>query len=99
MGHKMTACPKQHHIKDLAYRKSFKGEDCLSCGANDGTVVGAHMRWNEFSGMGRKPSDALIVPLCGTCHADQEANPGPEWWVENVLKSILRRRYLNWTMK
>ena len=95
----MPSCPKQHHIKDKAYRKSFKDEPCWSCGVNDGTVVGAHIRWNEHSGMGRKPSDDLIVPLCFRCHADQEDCPGPEYWVERVLKPMLRRRYLNWTMK
>jgi len=89
----MTACPKQHHIKDPKYRKSFRDETCWACEANDGTVVGAHIRWNEFAGTGRKPSDDLIIPLCFTCHADQEANPGPEWWVQNVLKSIARARY------
>ena len=87
---------KQHHVKDNSYRKSFKDQPCLACGAEDGTVIGAHMRWNEFSGMGRKPSDDLIAALCASCHADQESQPGPEWWCQNVLKEMLREKYQKW---
>lgn len=39
---------------------------CGNCGANDGTVVAAHR--NEGKGMGIKVSDALVAPLCITCH-------------------------------
>ena len=92
----MVACPKQIHIEDPKYRKSFDGETCWSCGANDGTIVGAHIRWNEFPGTGRKPSDDLIAPLCFDCHQQQESNPGPDWWVQNVLKPIIRKRYQDW---
>lgn len=85
--------PKQIHIKDPKYRKSFSGAVCWGCGASDRTVIGAHIRSGSNAGMGRKPSDDLILPLCSGCHADQEANPGPEWWLENILKPIARRRY------
>ena len=46
--------------------------------------------------MGLKPDDALAVRLCATDHADQEANPGPDWWFENVFKRMLRQRYRDW---
>jgi len=85
--------PKQHHVKDKNYRKSFKDESCWSCGTNDGTVIGAHIRKGSNAGMGRKPSDDLVLPLCFRCHSDQEDNPGAEWWLENVLKPIAQRRY------
>lgn len=87
---------KSPRIADQKYLRSMKDRPCAACGAEDGTVVGAHMRWHEFSGMGRKPDDALVVPLCFECHADQEANPGPEWWAQNVLKPMLRQRYQDW---
>lgn len=88
--------PKQHHIVDKAYRKSFKDGVCESCEAQDGTVVGAHVRAGEHAGVGRKPSDDLIVGLCFRCHADQEANPGAEWWLQNVFKKWVRAKYESW---
>lgn len=39
---------------------------CGACGTNDGTVVAAHR--NEGKGMGLKVSDALVAPLCFSCH-------------------------------
>jgi hypothetical protein len=39
---------------------------CAVCGVDDGTVVAAHR--NESKGMGLKVSDALVAPLCFTCH-------------------------------
>lgn len=39
---------------------------CSNCGAEDGTVCGAHS--NEGKGMGIKASDATLMALCFHCH-------------------------------
>jgi hypothetical protein len=44
----------------------------------------------------RKVASCLVVFMCNVCHAEQEADPGAEWWFENVFKTWLRRRYLKW---
>lgn len=83
-------------LRDKAYRKALHFMACVSCDVEDETVVGAHIRTGSAGGMGLKPSDDENLPLCAKCHEDQEANPGPEWWIENVLKPLARKRYIIW---
>ena len=95
---------KTPRIKDLAYRKSFRGQPCEAsrngidlCGLRSvETVVGAHIRVGEYSGMGQKPSDDLILALCHDCHRDESDNPGAEWYLENIVKPMARRRHRSW---
>jgi len=82
-------------LRDKDYRRSFKGEMCWNCGRMDDTVVGAHIRWGHEAGIGQKPNDDLIVPLCAACHREQESQPGPAWWA-NCLKAMARRQYEAW---
>lgn len=83
-------------IRDRRYLDSFAGRACEACGGHHG-VIGAHVRTGQAGGASLKPSDHLVVALCHRCHADQEAAPGPEWWLENVFKPLLRRRYAAWS--
>ncbi len=87
-------------VEDNAYRASFKDRTCEAssngidrCGL---PCVGAHVRAGEYAGIGTKPSDDLIAGLCHEHHADQEANPGADWWINNVFKPMLRRKYRKW---
>ena len=87
-------------INDKEYRKSYAS---ATCGASRNGIdlcglpaVGAHCRTGEHAGMGTKPSDDLTFPLCNDCHMEQERTPGPQWWVQNVLKPQMRRRYREW---
>lgn len=43
---------------------------CMHCGANDGTIVGAHR--NMGKGMALKVSDALVASLCYKCHHEYD---------------------------
>lgn len=89
-------------IVNHAYRQSYKDSVCIAsrneidlCAL---PAVGAHIRAGEYAGRGQKPSDNLTLPLCDQCHRDQELYQGPqaEWFLENVLKPYLRRRYRRW---
>jgi hypothetical protein len=82
-------------IRDRKWLDTFEHKECWNCGRRDGTVVAAHIRWGLAGGTALKPSDDLVVPLCGVCHGDQESNPGPEWWVE-CLKNYVRSIYRAW---
>ena len=42
----------------------------MHCGANDGTIVGAHR--NMGKGMALKVSDALVASLCYKCHHEYD---------------------------
>lgn len=87
---------KRPRIRDRRYLDSFAGRPCEACGRNDGTTIPAHVRAGHEGGTGLKPDDSLVVALCFTCHMDQEAHPGPEWWFEHVFKRMLRVRYNIW---
>ena len=86
---------KEKRLRDRKYLDSFRDAECIVCGGS-GDVVGAHIRTGHEGGMGLKPSDNLTLPLCHSCHMSEEQSPGPEWWVEEVVKRIARRRYLDW---
>jgi hypothetical protein len=53
-------------------RQAAKDQACVRCGAQDGTVVGAHYsgvrRLALGGGFGRKVSDLFIADLCSRCH-------------------------------
>lgn len=85
-------------VRDRAFLDHQGTRACARCGARDGTVVGAHVRSGNEGGTSLKPSDDLSAPLCHTCHMEQEANPGPLWWFENVLKPMLRSQYESWKL-
>lgn len=46
--------------------KVMREMPCGVCGVRDGTVAAAHR--NEGKGMALKVSDALVAPLCFSCH-------------------------------
>ena len=48
--------------------KAVRECPCMHCGVEDGTVAAAHS--NMQKGMGIKASDALVAPLCFTCHRE-----------------------------
>lgn len=54
-------------------RDAARGESCIRCGRNDGTVVGAHYtgarRLSYGGGLGKKVHDLVMAHLCSTCHA------------------------------
>ena len=44
---------------------------CQLCGAEDGTVVGAHSnQQRDGKGIGHKAADYRIAALCHTCHVE-----------------------------
>jgi hypothetical protein len=84
-------------IRDRKWLDAHEHFACVACGhQGDGSVVAAHVRTGHAGGGSLKPSDDLVFPLCFRCHTDQERNPGPAWWIVNVLRPLARQRYLNW---
>lgn len=99
----LLGIPEERRTVDTAYRQSFKERVCEAsdngidlCGL---PCVGAHVRAGEYAGHAQKPSDDLIVGLCVRHHAEQESESGLHWWMENVWKPMLRRRYREWRKK
>lgn len=57
---------RNHALLELA-----KGQRCVMCGADDGTVVSAHSNLSEHGkGMGIKADDSMVAWLCHRCHSN-----------------------------
>ena len=59
---------------DPTYLTLIRACPCLRC-AMDPAGIAAHVRmqsgaFNNHAGMGKKPSDRFVVPLCADCHTD-----------------------------
>jgi len=51
--------------------KLAKGQRCVMCGADDGTIVSAHSNLSEHGkGMGIKADDSMVAWLCHRCHSN-----------------------------
>lgn len=73
--------------------KAANGAPCMSCGAQDGTVVAAHGPKTELDGgMGLKPSDCYSAYLCHACH-DYVDGRTKRYPGEETPKSVWRRAY------
>ena len=72
---------------------------CIVCADNTATE-GAHIRYSDSraakwsSGMGEKPSDMFVVPLCGRCHRSQHSMNEREWWLEKKIDPIQTAAFL-----
>jgi hypothetical protein len=85
--------------------EAARGQSCVRCGRNDGTIVAAHINgplaFKLGRGMGQKPDDVFCADLCHTCHDVLDGRSFAERldpedhtaeWMELVLLTIQRRR-------
>lgn len=63
--------PKHQYIRSPALMKAYRAIPCQNCGADDGTVCGAHSNQSQH-GKGRsiKADDNQAASLCHRCHGD-----------------------------
>ena len=63
--------PKHQYIRSPALMKAYRQIPCQHCGAEDGTVCGAHSnRGADGKGKGIKADDSRAASLCYRCHAE-----------------------------
>lgn len=69
--------PKHQYVRSPALMKAYRQIPCQNCGADDGTVCGAHSN-QAAHGKGRsiKADDSSCASLCVRCHSalDQGAH-------------------------
>ena len=69
----MTITEKTEPIRDKKLMAASKDRSCVSCGADNGTVVRCHysgMRQHQYGkGRGIKGHDLIAADLCNKCHA------------------------------
>lgn len=81
---------KAEKIRDKEHTAFVKTLPCLKCGSNH-NIDPAHVRKGTDGGMGTKPSDCYVVPLCHTDHAIQHQIGELSFWidVERTVKVAL----------
>ena len=92
---------KQPIWRSPKYTQAAKGQSCVRCGKDDGTIVGAHytgFRQHAYGkGRGIKGSDITIADLCYDCHYyfdnpdEYKSVDRSEEFQHCVLLTIIRR--------
>jgi ElaB/YqjD/DUF883 family membrane-anchored ribosome-binding protein len=74
------AAPRR--VEDELYREWFVRQGaCWSCGVQDDTLVGHHLReYISETGIATKPHDYYLARLCHDCHQRCEDMPSLEFW-------------------
>lgn len=65
--------------RDSKHLKFIRTLPCCVCLRMD-TVQAAHIRKNTDGGMGLKPSDRYVTPLCYECHSRQHSRGEVTFW-------------------
>ena len=74
--------PRVHNEKHLAHIRTLL---CCVCG-NITSVEAAHIRLPDLKvgkrmpGLGEKPDDCWVVPLCSGCHRQQHSMSETKFW-------------------
>lgn len=69
---------KQKNIRDSKHLAYIRTLPCMRCSKKPSEA--AHVRNGTDGGMGLKPSDCFVVPLCHSCHAFQHQTGEDTFW-------------------
>jgi hypothetical protein len=89
---------RQPRIKDEGHRKRVGRLSCCICGRSP--CEAAHIRFSgetggkQNPGMGRKPDDSLVVPLCREHHSEQHKIGERKFWEKYGIDPHVVARYL-----
>lgn len=90
-------------IRSKAMLSSARGQPCVNCGVNDGTVVAAHytgLRAHQYGkGTGHKPHDIVVADLCMKCHSSFDNHTKQSSFTEIVKKIDLSEQFLHLIIK
>src|SRR5512139_1657593 len=79
---------------DKAHLDFIRQLPCLACGDNT-TVEAAHVRYADariakpITGVGIKPDDRFVIPLCGAHHRGQHSRGERQWWEARQIDPVL----------
>ncbi len=76
---------KTKRIKNGDHLKFIRTLDCCKCGQP--YPEACHIRAGTDGGMGRKPSDCWVVPMCSSCHRYQHSIPEREFWGKDLERA------------
>jgi hypothetical protein len=82
--------PRQHDEAHLSFIRSLP---CLCC-LDDTATEAAHIRFSDQRaakvnpGVGQKPHDYWVVPLCWKCHREQHGGKEQEFWDRAMIDPL-----------
>lgn len=68
---------KQKKIRDKAHLKFVRSLPCIKC--FQAPSQACHLRYGSNAGMGQKPSDSKVTPMCASHHFQQHQMPENEF--------------------
>lgn len=69
----MISLQKENAYRSRKFLDLAKGQACVMCRSDDGTVVSAHSNLLEHGkGRGQKAEDSMCAWLCYACHTDYD---------------------------
>lgn len=75
--------PKQGAVRLPKYLAAARGQRCVCCGADDGTIVAAHSNLSEHGKGGHhKAHDCMVAWLCMRCHT---------WYDTDAQRTLVTR--------
>jgi hypothetical protein len=89
----------QKRGRDPRHLELIRQAYCLACPSWD-TCDAAHVRYHDMAagkeqtGIGRKPDDRWVVPLCHRCHMTQHSRGERIWWQEKGIDPVRVARLL-----
>ncbi len=96
-----TEKTQRYFNRSLLY--AAKGEACVLCKKQDGTVVGAHLPGALYgmpAGVGQKTHDWLVAHLCHDCHDKMDTVWRTDCQIRmRALCLTLERLFKNGTLK
>jgi hypothetical protein len=84
--------PREHNPTHL---EAIRQCPCVACGEDMGRSEAAHVRQasaahgKRATGMGEKPDDKFVIPLCKDCHRDQHRVGELTFWHRIELSPFL----------
>lgn len=78
--------------RSQAYSAYIRGYSCAVCGSTT-NIEAAHVRMGSGAGVGQKPDDWRMVPLCGGpdgCHATQHRIGERSFWDGRDVEALIR---------
>lgn len=85
--------PKQGRITDTAHLAFVRRLPCTVCCA-EGGVDAAHIRFGDLArdkppaGMGMKPDDKWVLPMCRECHRTQHQQNERAFWAKCGIDAL-----------
>lgn len=89
----MTVRQRAPRIRNEKHLKFCRTLPCIIC-KNDICTEACHIRMSdpsigkELTGIGQKPHDFFVLPMCGKCHREQHNGSEHRFWAQRGIDPV-----------